>query len=381
MSSSPEQVLRWYPPFAFTLTARRRFSVTSPGRANTVVAIVFGAAFLVAAYCEKTLIMNGPSVGLLEHPGIWVFLVAQVIIPWTVTRSLETFRTLRVTASAPVTPEFLGDNFDGLDTALVLSLERRSNRSKALFDLLLLIGLAAWAWNTFQNQDPIRFLHFDFWDSRLHPGGYWLTRFYKLYVWVMIGPAVVHAQLCLVNSVKRLFHLAATKHAIILDPYDPNGDGGLAPLLESVINPMVPIVIASSLLTMAAFWVHGKYDVTTIGGLAMTIALMFFVYLVPAIALRRAILEEKKRQRDQISKFQRTIYDQLLTAELDRATLKDNTGMLTCLGDLAKRVDGISNWPQLKRIARLGVAAGSSPVLGWAVKQVHVGLLHLFQTV
>ncbi len=378
MASPSEPVLSWYPPFAFSLTAARRYSLARAVQANALVAFVFAGAFLVSSVRERTLIMRG-GVGLLQHPGIWVFLVAQVVIPWAVTRSLRAFRQLPSTSSAPLTADFLRDYFHALDAALVHSMRRESSRSRALFDALLLIGLSAWAWNTFQNQDPIHFLRFDFWDSIRHPGGYWLTRFYKLYVWVLIGPAVVHAQLCLVHSVKRLFTLATAHRGIILDPYASSGDGGLAPLIETVINPMVPIVVASSLLTMSAFWVHGKYDVTTIGGLLMTIALLLFIYLLPAIALRRAIREEKARQQNHVCKYQRALYEHLLTTLPHRSNVKDDTSTLSSLADLSKRLDDIPNWPQFIRITRLAIAAGSSPIVAWSVKQLQVIVVHALQ--
>src|SRR5437773_2139421 len=115
MASPPEQVLSWYPPFAISLTAGRRYSIAWSAQANAVVAVVFGAAFLVTASVEKTLIMRGDAVGLLEHPGIWVFLVAQIVVPWTVTRSLRAIRTLPLTGSAPLAADFLHENFEALD--------------------------------------------------------------------------------------------------------------------------------------------------------------------------------------------------------------------------------------------------------------------------
>lgn len=378
MSSTPEHLLSRYPPFALRGLAKHRRMQWST-RANAGLACAFAAAFTSAAYWEKTLVMPGQAVGLLEHPGIWLFLVAQVAIPWILNRSLRRFRNLHFDHTAPLSREFMSQEFASIEHRLVQSLERRTVRSRGVFDVIVFVGLLAWAWNTFQNQDPLKFLHFDFWDSSRHAINYWLTRFYKLYVLVMVGPALIHAQLCLVRAVRNMFDLAASRRAVILDPYHCDGDGGLTLIVNSVINPMVPIVLTSSLLTVAAFVVHGKYDITTIGGLAITVALLLLVYFVPALALRRAIADEKKRQEEYVCRIQREMYNELLLAEMGQRTLKDHTAALVSLADLAKRIDGISEWPQIRRIWRLAAVVVGSPLAGWGVKHLTVIAAPLFR--
>lgn len=372
MTPTPEHVLSRYPPFAIGLTPKLRYRLRWPGLTNVSVAVTFGVAFLLAGYRENTLVMAGPAVGLLEHPGIWLFLAAQMGIPAVVNRSLRRFQSLPTEGDSPFTTQFLTSCFKEIDENVTCSLGRIGKRSKTVYQLLITLGFIAWTWNTFQNQQPLRFLHFDFWDSVNHPLGYWLTRFYKLYVWVLVGPAVVHAQICLVRGARNLFAMAATKRGIILDPYHSDGEGGLGALIDTVISPMVPIVLASSLLTVAAFWVHEKYDVTTIGGLGMTVALLLLIYFVPAISLRRAIVEEKRRQQEHVCKIQRTMYNDLLAAKITSDILKEQTSALISLADLSKRITSISHWPQMARIWRLAVLALGSPVLGWGFKQLQV---------
>lgn len=164
--------------------------------------------------------------------------------------------------------------------------------------------------------------------------------------------------------------MAGREKGIVLDPYHSDGEGGLGVLVDTVINPMVPIVLASSLLTVAAFWVHGKYDITTIGGLAMTIALLLLIYFVPAISLRRAIIDEKRRQHEHVCKIQRTMYSDLLAAKVTTELLKEQTSALVSLADLSKRITAISQWPQIARIWRLAAIALGSPLLGWGFKQM-----------
>lgn len=370
MTSLATHVLGRYPPFALRFPSRKRFRLRWPGPVNLLVALGFGLAFALAAWRENTLIMPGADVGLLEHPGIWLFLIAQMVIPFVVNRSLSAFRGFRKDGDSPLTSDFQRAHFGGVVRGVTRSLCRSNRRSRTLYQLLMLLGFTAWTWNTYQNQDPLRFLHFDFWDSVRHPWGYWLTRFYKLYVWVLVGPAIVHAQVCLVRGARNLFAAATGSHGIVLDPYHTDGEGGLGALINTVINPMVPIVLASSMLTVAAFWVHQKYDITTMGGLAMTVALLLLIYFVPAVSLRRAILDEKRRQQEHVCKIQRTMYCDLIESKLTPDLLKEQTAALVSLADLSARIGAISQWPQISRIWRLAALAVSSPLVGWGIKQL-----------
>src|SRR5450759_2496679 len=55
---------------------------------SVTIAACSAALMLIAGALDRTLILNGRDVGLLEHPGIWACIGLQVILPLSVRRSL-----------------------------------------------------------------------------------------------------------------------------------------------------------------------------------------------------------------------------------------------------------------------------------------------------
>ena len=146
-----------------------RKSVTTQSCFMALLSILL---FLSCSGIDHTWLMNGKNTGLLEHPTIWAFFIIQIISPVFLKKAIERLFT------------FLKEN-DIIDSKKELSgyltlfnrqTSRQMNFSRFSFVFLSFIGLICFAWNSFQNQAPLKFQGFDFWDSFNHPFVYWLSR-------------------------------------------------------------------------------------------------------------------------------------------------------------------------------------------------------------
>jgi len=346
---------------------------------NVIIGLLFAAAFVLGSWRDGTLRMPSTSFGLLEHPTIWIFLVAQILVPVVVSRSTGRFSTLEKEPGLPLTESFITATVPALHESFLEMLRRNDPRSRRIFNLLLLLGLGFWAWNTFQNlRVGSGAPRFDFWDSVAHFWGYWLSRAYKLYLWLVVAPTVVHAQLCIARAMRKMLRAADEAAALSLDPYHPDGAGGARSFIDVVLLPMFALVLPAVFLTTAATWVHKRYDFTTVGAINATVVLFGFVYWYPATALRNAIVAEKERQKRKISALQRSLYHALLQEVPIATTLKDPTSVLLSLSSVAKQVDTLPNWPQLARVAQAAVVFAGSPLIAPLLKDASAYFLKTF---
>lgn len=328
--------------------------------ANAIIAIVFLIAFPFGSWRDDALTLHGSAVGLFEHPGIWIYLIAQPFLPFALARAVSRLKTLPAD-TVVLESQFRESALPHLLQNLENRLCRKTKLSAAVYACLLVLGFGIWTRNTFQLQNPIASFGFDCWDSRAHFWGFWLTRAYKAYIAVGLAPALIHAQWCVVACVRELLSEASRANALAIDPYAEDGAGGTRVFIDTILNPMIPILLAASLMSVAASIVHEKYDLTTVGGLVITCGLFLLVYVVPAITLRGAILAEKNRQKVEICKLQSSLYAGLPAG--DMLFTKDATAVIRALSDIVKQIDDLPNWPQIDRAWRLVAVALSSKLV------------------
>jgi hypothetical protein len=335
---------------------------------NALIAVLFGVLLMICAAHDHTLWMGGRDTGFFEHPGILIFLLSHAFVPLLAVRAV----TVQVDPLAFV-PSALSPVF--VDTHVALSLERfrhsvarNDNRGRTLYRALLLIGGAAFVWNCFQNQLPYRFVGIDFWDSMKHPWGYWSTRVYKFYLWLFLIPALTHFLILSVWSISSIITAAAREQELELNPYHEDGCGGVKLLVDSLLNPLIPIAIVGAALACSAFLVHEKLDVTTIGGSTLAVVFFSLIYVKPARSLRQAIGRDKQRQIKEIKQKQREYYQQLHESG---AALPDGepAQAILSLSEICKHIANIPDWPQLQRAMRVIALAGSSPALAWSFRE------------
>jgi hypothetical protein len=347
---------------AFRYAAWRSSVARDPAKANLVLTAFFFLLLLFAGWRDHSFILPGRAVGLLQHPGPWVYLAGQALLPFAVRTSVRRLENLKETVPDALSDEYLEANLPEHRRRVATWIDRERPLSTFTYALLTIVGMAILAWNSISNQQPIKRVGFEFWDSVSFFWGYAITRFEKLYFWVLLMPCLVHLQVMVVLEMSRLLTHAARNHGLVLRPYHEDGAGGTRALIDTVLHQLVPTFFFASMLSLSAMFAHRKFDPTTIGGLSLTCALFIVVYLVPAIALRNAIVVEKQRQMAEVARRQETLY----TAILAEKPVDDAAGMLGKLSAVADQLRKLPEWPQFARVVQFASVAASSPTVVWA---------------
>lgn len=352
-----------YPVFRF---GRRLAFILSNSviRQSFFMGILFTILFLTGSLIEQTLVMKGRDIGLLEHPTTWFFLLIQIIAPFFLKKSMEKlfsfFKKNDIIDSKK--------DLSGYTGLFKKHTSRQVNFSKFSYRFLILVGIICFAWNSFQNQDPFKFLGFDFWDSFNHPFGYWITRIYKIYLWVFLLPAIIHIHISILFVLHKLLKDAEKEKFFVLRPYNQDEHAGVGVIIKIAINPPVPILILGSLSVLGAFIIHGQTGITPHIGLSLMSLLLLLIYLIPAIQLRKIIKAEKKRQLTEITEKQNVLYFELVQ-DAKAINESDSLGTLNSLTTVFDQVKSISTWPYWKSMLKI-VGIINIPVIISIVKSL-----------
>lgn len=345
---------------------------------NTLIAVIFGLLMFGAATLDGALYVDGPTVGFLEHPAIFAFIATQCIVPYAVARGVALFVTIPEWGNKVLRPEFLNAHQLEAQEWFTESVQRGNNKSRVIFSLLAGIGIVAFAWNSISNQDPLRFVGFDFWDSANHVWGYATTRVYKFYMWCLFFPSLLHIEIMMLMATRRVVVSAAREGGLILEPFHPDKCGGVRAFIDTVIIPLLPALAISSLLALSAAAIHKRFDLTTGGALILLCSTFSALYFVIAASLRRAIITEKERQLGLIAKIQHDYFFSLIARENAAIPPEEVGKSISSLSGLADTVRSIPNWPQLRVVIRAVSLAGSPPALGWLAGLILPKLLAKF---
>lgn len=306
-------------------------------------------AVVAAGVLDNTLLLRGRDVGVLEHPTIWTLVALQVILPLSLRRSLVRLvharKTLLAMAPARSSP---GE----VIIAPILHFVRLEGRiGRAAGAVFYSVGLAAFVWNTFQNQRPGIVLPYDFWDSVNHPYGFWFTRIYKLYLYAWFLPylAMIHAAVLVV--VLRTIRAGRLEDRLRLVPFHPDDAGGLGFVPPLVTTPVISAVLLSSMGVAAAFQVHRAMDVTPTMGLMVILGAAALAYGLPIAFLRTDIRALKRREIARLRDLEQSCYLRLLkNTEVSSIEARQRTDLLEYLEVLVGRIQSISTFPHLRRL-------------------------------
>jgi hypothetical protein len=368
-SNPSKDLLAAYPAFWFLRFRRcpRREALLGW---NAAITIMFGSLLFSSAMHDGTLWMSGRATGFFEHPAIFIFLISQAYVPYAVVKAVGHHLALPGAMPSALPHAFMDATVAPSIERFNNSARRNTDRGKSLYIALTLIGLVAVVWNSYQNQAPLKEVGFDFWDSSLHPWGYWSTRVYKLYIWGLVIPAITHLLILSVWAISGIIlAVAREEQTLELDPYHEDGCGGVKFLVDSLLDPLTPVAFIAAALAFSAYFVHEKLDTTTIGGFSLAFAFLILIYIKPAISLRQTIVREKRRQINEIKKKQSDYYQQLNESSSVYADTGPAQAIFT-LSEIAKHVSSIPDWPQLDRAIKLLTVVGTSPAVAWGLKQV-----------
>jgi len=335
----------------------------SPFIQNTLALVLAIITIFLASCLDDTLFLPGRDTGLMEHPAIFCYFLEQCIVPAILMRSVDRLWRRRKDSPFADRAVWLQEVRSFRD-----ALDGKTNLARVVFAALLTIGITVWVWNSYSNFHPDRVGH-DFWDSWKHQWGYWVTRLYKFYFWVLWIPSITHIQLMLILSVTRIVRKSTAVDQFKLQPYHPDGCGGTKALIATIFNPMMVSVLISAVGNAAAFYIHRRFDITTVGGVVLTCILFVAAYLWPAIVMRRAIVIEKRKQIKDVSERQSILYSELMVDTTGIEILATRVESLERLTTVARDIKRLPNWPHLRQIVGVASIAGSSPLAGWALRQ------------
>jgi hypothetical protein len=320
-----------------------------------IVAAAIGVGLLCAAAIDGSLVLTCRNVGLLQHPAIWGFLFLQAVLPLSIRHSL-----CSVYVQQRRLNQVIGtDSHSELLTVLTIRFLRLGDRnSRAAATAVYGVGIAAFVWNTFQNQRPGTLLPFDFWDSSLHPFGFWATRVYKLYLFGWLLPYVALIHIAIVTSALRVVRSARLAGKARLLPLHADGIGGLGVIPALITNPLLTTICVASLPMAGVIWIHRAAGVTPFIGAGVIIAGLLCAYVAPTLYLRTDLVVLKHRL---IAKLRATqeAFDTLVAdpGNCDAATLSMSNDALTYFDKMCDKVNAIPNYPQFTRLVKVTGAA------------------------
>lgn len=336
--------------------------ISSVGKQLNILSIICVLIIISIGFVDNSFFIEGSGLGLLEHPSIWFLITLQFILPYTLCKISQkllnknnyTHSIIDDTYFINEYPKVVNDfsDFICLKTAL----------SKIIFSNLMAIGIICFAWNSFQNQRPIQFLGFDFWDSSNHLYGYLISRFYKLYLWVGVLPASSHIIIGFILLTQKMIKTARELNLIELKPYHQDGAGGSKIYVDTIIKPLSMPLICIIMLSFVVIIIHQKLDITVIMNLNFIALIFLLLYLIPILTLRKVIYEEKNKQLRKINLYQEEILKEFYKCDKTEKHKKEYVELLNELNSLLLKIKSVSTIPSLKYVVKI-ITIINSPTL------------------
>ncbi|MDQ7250950.1 hypothetical protein [Dongia sedimenti] len=225
-------------------------------------------------------------------------------------------------------------------------------------------GLGAFVWNTYQNQLPRIVVPYDFWDSSLHGFGYWITRFYKFYLFVWLLPYIAFIHTAILWAVLKAIREKRLAGELVLQPFHRDGLGGFGAIPSLISTPVAIALLVAALPLAGAIEIHRTADVTPLTGILVILAAATIAYGIPLLRLHTDIVELKSATVEKLRRLQQIYYDDTIAGKVvDRDAVQRASEALDYFDKLCARVDAISNYPHLARMIRfLGIALAPTAI-------------------
>ena len=160
---------------------------------------------------------------------------------------------------------------------------------------------------------------------------------------------------------------------LALEPYHYDENGGVSVFMKNIITPIIPVLITTSLLSVSVYFIHQKFDLTSISGLVISTVFFLILYLIPAYKIGKIIRDNKEKQLSEIAKKQKKILKNIIETE-DSNQTKNNFELITTFEEITNKIKTIPNWPNYKFIGKI-LAVAYSPTILISLIKITISLM------
>ncbi len=270
---------------------------------DVFVVFAFIVIYIVVGLFEKNLFLPDNGLGLLEHINIWIFLMANLLIPFIM---YYAFKTLEYGIDSN-TLDKLKDTFKNIA-------ERKI--TKILFNFSTAIGFCCFVGNSLQNAKIINPLPFDYWDSTNYIISYIASRVHKLYLFAYFIPCVLTYVFTLTQTISD--HLIINENE--MEDYPIKKYEQLNMLCNFGLNILLTLTLPFILLSCGVYFVHERLDITSTTTIIISIVstlTCFGLYLLLIKKFYASITIYKKRHIEQINSQLSEIHRYILSVQYD----------------------------------------------------------------
>lgn len=267
------------------------------------IVVVFIALYIVVGLLEKNFFLPNNGFGLLEHINIWIFLFANLLIPFII---YYAFKSLKYCVDSNTLDKFK-DTFKNIA-------ERK--RTTILFDFSTTVGFCCFTGNSLQNAKVINPLPFDYWDSTNYFISYIVSRVHKFYLFVYFIPCVLTYVFIAAKAISDLLTISEGE----MEEYPIKKYGQLNMLCNFGLNILLTLAIPFVLLSCGVCFVHQKVDITSATTIIISITstvICFGMYLLLIKKFYVGITIYKRTHIEQINSQLSKIHQYILNAQND----------------------------------------------------------------
>ncbi len=238
-----------------------RFKDKKNIKRDWLIVFAFIALYIVVGLFEENLFLPDNGLGLLEHINIWIFLVSNLLIPLII---YYAFNSLEHCIDSSTIAE-IKKTFKNIA-------EHKTN--KILLNFSTAIGFCCFVGNSLQNAKIINPLPFDYWDSIDYIISYIVSRVHKFYLFAYFLPLSFTYIVILIRTISNLLML----HENDMKRYPLIKYDQLNTLCDFGLNILLVLVIPFFLSSCGVYFVHERFDITSITTIIISIAGTFVCF-------------------------------------------------------------------------------------------------------
>jgi hypothetical protein len=251
----------------------------------------------ILSWREKTLVLPGDGVGLLEHVGFLSFFTIHICVVILLRRTIG--KCAKVLDGLATSIDYTHPQAESTVTALCQALQRVRKRSMGrkispLQAVAIFIGLLFVGANFYNTTRPLAYYHHDVWDSLSHPVGYIAAKFYLLFAWGLVLPTVLSGLLYYSCFISRLYSVirnsgdGGTLRISLLYPDGAGGQGFVHEAAVAILCNGLPLF----LFTISLALLFGAISSNVLGTAGLLLLLSFF-YLNPLCSAHMTMKRRK----------------------------------------------------------------------------------------